>query len=319
MVQDPQKALEAILFQAHQGDTSLTFLSGYRFVKKLGQGGFGAVFLLGSDAGPEVALKLALLGPADVGFNDPTAQARFLREIDIAKSVRHPNLVTYYNSGSTVHGLFLIMEFCNGGSVMDLVHRQGRLEVPAALNIILQALDGLAHMHTANGTAILKTGEKVPVQGFVHRDIKPDNLLIANVDRPEEVQVKVADYGMSKAFDVAGWTGLTTVAEARGTPEFMPKEQLVHFLTAKPDVDIWAMAACFYFLVTGSFPRNFSGASGHRRFSVVQTEPVVPIEHRGVPISPAIAEVINLALKEEPELHFKSANAFRDALRLSLS
>jgi hypothetical protein len=64
---------------------------------------------------------------------------------------------------------------------------------------------------------------------------------------------------------------------------------------------------------------TFSGAGGHRRFSVVQTEPVVPIEHRGVPISPAIAEVINLALKEEPELHFKSASAFKDVLKLSLS
>ena len=312
---DARQRVEAILRRAGAGAAGLNGLSGYRIVKELGRGGFGAVFLLSNDQEDLLALKIALLSPDDEPrLADPTARQRFLREIQITKGVRHPNVVTYRDSGVTDEGLFFTIEYCAGGSVGSLVERQGRLPPGPAVHIISQALDGLHHMHTLDTTVTLADGEIVTARGLVHRDVKPDNLLLSGSAGPDAI-VKVADYGMSKAFETAGWTGLTATGLAAGTPAFMPRAHLVRFRDAKPEVDVWAAAACLYWMLTGTFPRDFPpGARGNAIFAAVASEPVIPIRVRSDSIPSQLAAVIDLALSEGSSLHFASAVEFKRAL-----
>lgn len=103
-------------------------------------------------------------------------------------------------------GLYLVMELCTGGSVDDLMARQGgKLPAPEATRIILDALDGLAYAHQ---------------QGIVHRDLKPHNVLLGADGR-----AKIADLGLAKSFVTAGLTGLTETTEWQGTVPFMPRGQ----------------------------------------------------------------------------------------------
>jgi eukaryotic-like serine/threonine-protein kinase len=313
MTSGPRQRVEAILSRA-DGAPELAFLKGHRIVRELGRGGFGAVFLLADAEQQTAAIKIAILDPrVEPRYGDPMARRKFLREIDIAKAVHHPNVVAYGGSGSTDEGLFFTMEYCAGGSVGHLVTTEGRLPAGRAVRIISQALDGLHHMHTVDITAKVAGGEIVKARGLVHRDVKPDNLLLAS-DAPDAI-VKVADYGMSKAFETAGWSGITATGQAAGTPIFMPRVQLVRFRDAKPEVDVWATAACLYWMLTLEFPRHFpASARGAAMFDAVMTEPVVPIRSRLASVPTALADVLDAALAETPSLRFASAADFKQAL-----
>jgi serine/threonine protein kinase len=122
--------------------------------------------------------------------------------------------------------------------------------------------------------------------------------------------VKVGDYALSKAFDLAGLSGQTLTETKMGTPAFMPRQQVLNFQHALPEVDIWATAACLYNMLTGYFPRNFTGDPW---LSVLQNNPI-PISQRDHHIPKKLAQVIDLALKEKPQIYFQTAAEFKQAL-----
>jgi serine/threonine protein kinase len=126
---------------------------------------------------------------------------------------------------------------------------------------------------------------------------------------------KIGDYGLSKAFDLAGLSGQTLTGTQAGTPVFMPRQQVLNFKYAQPEVDIWAVAACLYNMLTGCFPRNFTGDPF---LAVLQNNPI-PIRQRDATIMQPLAQVIDLALVDKPEIHFKSAAEFKRALLSALS
>lgn len=161
---------------------------------------------------------------------------------------------------------------------------------------MLQVLDGLDYAHTA--------------KGLVHRDIKPANIfLIVNKGK---IVAKLGDYGLGKAFDNAGLSGQTMTGTAMGTPQFMPRQQVLEFKYAQPDVDVWAVAATLYFMLTGTFPRDLTDKVNP--MLEILTKPPVPIRNRDAAIPQSLADVIDKALIDNPELHFKSAIAFKQAL-----
>jgi serine/threonine protein kinase len=186
----------------------------------------------------------------------------------------------------------------------------GRLSIDIAVPIALQLLDGLEYTHNAE-IPYVKLGEGGfgKGRGLVHRDLKPGNIFLAWAD--EKVVAKIGDYGLSKAFDIAGLSGQTLTGTKAGTPVFMPRQQVLNFKYAQPDVDIWATAACLYYMLTGTFPRNFTG--GEPFLTVLQNDPV-PIRQRNAQIPQQLAEVIDLALVEKPEIYFKSATELKQAL-----
>jgi serine/threonine protein kinase len=126
----------------------------------------------------------------------------------------------------------------------------------------------------------------------------------------DKIVVKIGDYGLSKAFDMAGLFGQTLTGTKMGTPVFMPRQQVLNFKDELPEIDIWATAACLYNMLTGYFPRNFTGDPW---LSVLQNSPVPILQrHHGIPQK--LAKVIDLALQEKPQIYFQTAAEFKQAL-----
>jgi serine/threonine protein kinase len=164
-------------------------------------------------------------------------------------------------------------------------------------------------MHWRNSRGTLPRPHSLG-RGLVHRDLKPANLLLSGAGR--DCVVKVGDYGLAKAFDDAGLGGLTRTGEAAGTPRFMARQQVIDFKRATPEVDVWAMAASLYYMLTGAPPRDFP--PGRDPWSIVLESKAVPIRQRKPWLPKDLAAIIDLALVEEPEIPFKTAAAFKKAL-----
>lgn len=283
-------------------------LNSYTIIKELGRGGFGVVYLARQDAtGKEVALKLLL---PQVIATEGTVE-KFLREIENTKALKHPNVVQLLDAGYWEQSFFFTLEYCNAGSEIDLMKQLGKpLPIPLALDIILQVLDGLAYTHNAEIPFVkCADGGFTRGRGLVHRDIKPANIFLIKDNKG--YLAKVGDYGLSKAFDVAGLSGQTLTGSVAGTPVFMPRQQIIDFKYAQPDVDVWAVAASLYFMITGYFPRDLDGKDP---ILGILKNPAVPIQHRSQNVPGRLAKVIDLALIDNPEIHFKTATELKQAL-----
>lgn len=279
-------------------------------VRKLGEGGMGEVYLLHrDDTGEQLALKVMV--PAREA--DPVARALFLRESENCLTLRHPNVVRAYEAGFAEGLFFLTMEFCDGGSLDQTVERRGALPAADAVAIILDVLTGLHYTHGAEiHHVVLADGSTARGTGLVHRDLKPQNIFVQATEagRP----AKVGDFGLSKAFELAGFSGQTQSGDVGGTPAYMPRRQVLDYRYAKPEVDVWAAAASLYFLLTGFVPRDFTPGRDPWR-TVMDTRPV-PILERGVRVPRRLAEVVDRALVDWPEIEFKEAAQLRAALEL---
>jgi pSer/pThr/pTyr-binding forkhead associated (FHA) protein len=300
--------LKRLLHRANAGEENLLAIRGYTVLKLLGKGGFGAVYLARhNQTGNEVALKVML---PEVAGNQ-WAVEKFLREVENTKALRHPNVVKLLDYGYSDGTFFLTMEYCAGGTVADLMQRRGgKLPADEAILIILQVLDGLTYAHSAEIPCVKRAdGSLGKGKGLVHRDLKPANILLDSAGN--NPTAKIGDYGLAKAFDLAGLSGQTLTGTKAGTPSFMPRQQVIDFKYAKPEVDIWTAAACLYTMLTGKFPRNVAGVDP---FLAILSTNAIPIRNRDASIPQPLAEVIDLALVDNPEIHFKNAADFKQAL-----
>ncbi len=305
--------IKALLAGAGKGIPELKPLRALKVIKSLGRGSAGAAFLAQEKkSGRYLALKILL---PEVAVNE-RAQRMFLREVENSKVLRHPNVVQLYEHGSYKGVFFYTMEYCDRGCVAKLKEKRGgRLGLREATEVILQGLAGLDYIHQAEiPTVQLADGTTGTSKGLVHRDLKPANIFLAG--EGEKLVAKIADVGVAKAFDTAGLSGQTRTGSVGGTPVFMPRQQVINFKYAKPDVDVWAMAATYYNLLTGYYPRDFS-ADKDVWLTVLQTQPL-PVAQRGVPVPPKLAEVLDLALVDDPEITFKSAGDLRKAIITAL-
>jgi serine/threonine protein kinase len=185
------------------------------------------------------------------------------------------------------------------------------MSLKTALPIIAQALEGLEYVHNVELPRVkLADGSYGRGKGLVHRDLKPANIFLART--PKGVLAKIADVGVGKAFDSAGLSGLTRTGSVAGTPVVTPRQQVINFKYAKPDVDVWAMAASLYKLLTGEYPRDFPDDKDPWR--VVLESQAVPIRDRDPSIPGPLAEVIDEALIDYPEIKVKNAAVFKKAL-----
>ncbi len=307
---DPAGIIKALLMAARQGRKELTAIEGYTVLRELGRGGMGAVYLARHErTGDQVALKVMLPQVA----RDPEAEKRFLREAQLTKRLRHRNLVHLYDLGSAQGTFFFTLELCDLGAVDELMQRRGgRLEIDEAMAISLQVLDGLHYAHHVIVDRVEKADGGVGrAQGLVHRDLKPGNIFLAGGSGGPIA--KIGDYGLGKAFDIAGLSGFTMTGSAAGTPTFMPRQQVINFKYAKPEVDVWAAAASLYAMLTGAPPRDFS--AGKDPWRVVLQDAPVPIRKRAPAIPKKLATVIDAALQDNPTITFTSAMELRQALQ----
>jgi hypothetical protein len=300
---DPQALVRGVLSRAADMDR-------YEVVRELGRGGQGVVHLARHlDTGELVALKV-LLAEVAVGHR---ARRAFLREIESVRGLRHPGIVGYHDSGSLGATFYLACEFCAYGTLSELLSaRCGTLPPAEAVAIAAQVLEGLDHAHTRHG--------------LVHRDIKPSNILFA---APGESgaggvssasgtppAVKISDFGLAKAFDQAGLSGLTRTGAVAGTVAYMPRTQVVDYKYVKPEVDVWAMAATLYRMLTGTTPRTFP--PNVDPIMVLLRNAAVPIRDRDPSIPRRLADVIDEALIDSPRIVTTTAESFRQALEAAI-
>ncbi len=306
---DPFELMKQLLRRASAGDKDLVAIRGYELMRELGQGGMGAVYLARQDkTGQQIALKIMLPKVAA----SPRATEAFLRESYNTQALQHQHVVRLHETGCT-HGMFFFtLEYCDGGSVDRLMKdRDGPLTIAKSGRIILQALEGLAYAHSAKIPYVkLKDGNIVQGTGLVHRDVKPANLFLCGSG--DATVAKLGDYGLAKAFDLAGLSGHTYTGDVAGTPHYMPRQQVLNFRDCGPEVDVWAMAATLYAMLTGHVPRDFSKKQDAWQ-TVLQAEPV-PIRDRNAAIPKKLAAVIDHALRDKPEIGFRTANEFKQAL-----
>ena len=204
----------------------------YRLVRELGRGGMGSVYeAIHHQTGQSVALKLLL--PTLQGTEESVH--RFRRESQIAASINHPRSTFVYEAGQHQEQFYITMELMKGGTLKDVVARNGPLEVGQAVDYILDIVDGLTVAHAA---------------GIVHRDIKPSNCFLDLNGR-----AKIGDFGLAKSF--LGDVQLTQTGAFMGTPQYAAPEQL-RASDVDERTDIYAIGATLFYLLTGrpSFTGN---------------------------------------------------------------
>ncbi|TAF12823.1 MAG: FHA domain-containing protein, partial [Nostocales cyanobacterium] len=271
-----------LLGLANDGDQNLQIISCYKLVRSLGKGNIGEVFLAENNKLRKlVAIKL--MSPAVA--NKEQGINQFLAEANNTKFLSHTNIVDLLDYGFALKTFFFVMEYCEGGNIWDLMQRSGwRLPLNVAVDIIIQVLDGLNYAHKLEIPDIKSADGKVS-KGFVHRNLNPYNILITYSN--DRIIAKIGDYGLAKAFDLAGLSGQTLTGNQNqiSIPAFIPRQQILDFQNSLPEVDVWATAACLYNMLTGYFPRNFTGDPWS---AVLQNDPV-PILKRNQTIPKKLA------------------------------
>jgi formylglycine-generating enzyme required for sulfatase activity len=201
----------------------------YKIERTLGQGGMGTV-LLATDTrlGRKVAIK-RILGEAG---RSKTAMMRFLTEAKAIAAISHPNVVQIYELGVAEDGPFLVIEYIDGGSLLDLC-KAGPIAAEKAIGLIAQVCDGLGRAHDV---------------GIIHRDIKPANVLVTR-----DGIAKLTDFGLAKA-EIADHQ-MTMTGAVMGTPDFMPPEQRQDAAEVDHRSDLWSLGATLYQAITGRSPK----------------------------------------------------------------
>jgi|GEM_PF-833949 len=234
----------------------------YKLGKKLGEGAFGLVFVA-HDTGLDRDVALKFLHPHHI--SNPQTFERFLQEARSVAKLSHPGIVTVHELGTADDGMaFIAMEFLQGESLNDRLHRVGRFSPDTAKEICLQIASTLNVAHTA---------------GIVHRDLKPDNLfLVPDPTMPGRERVKVLDFGIAKLAHTQ-MTSVQTGSLIIGTPRYMSPEQWISSANVDHRSDIYALGCILYQLVCGRLP--FEGAPGeliikHQLAPVLPAREIVP-------------------------------------------
>jgi serine/threonine protein kinase len=246
------------------------------------RGGMSRVFVARETAlGRTVVLKVL---PPELAAS--LSVERFRREIQVAASLQHPHIVPLLSAGQAGEFLFYTMPFIAGESLRERLARQGELPVPTAVRILGEVARALSYAHR---------------HGIVHRDIKPDNILLT------EDEAQVADFGIAKAISASvEQEGLTSVGVALGTPLYMAPEQAAADPTTDARADLYALGVVAYEMLSGQPP--FQGRSAAHLLAAHAIEQPVPLRDRRPALSPALAGLVMRLLEKRPADRPQSAD-----------
>ena len=262
----------------------------YEVEELVGHGGMSSVYKA-RDALLERHVALKILH--DQYSEDEDFVERFKREARSVAQLQHPNIVTVIDRGEEDGRQYIVFEYIDGENLKEFVVRKGRLDVPEALEIALEVARGLAFAHA---------------QGLIHRDVKPQNILLNGDSR-----AKVTDFGIARSLDVDGMTQTGTVL---GTSNYIAPEQA----TGQPvdaHSDVYALGAVLYELLAGDVP--FPGESFLAvAMKHVHEPPPNLLDVRGdVPLR--VAAAVDRALEKDPEQRFPTMDAFAAELEACLA
>jgi serine/threonine-protein kinase len=267
------------------------FADRYEVVGTLGQGGMGVVYRA-RDRQLDEVVALKLLRPEALA-SDPTLLERFKQEIKLARRITHRNVLRTHDFGETAGVPYISMEYLEGVTLKDLVRSRGALPLGVGLSIAKQMCHGLGAAHEG---------------GVVHRDIKPQNMLIL----PETAELKIMDFGISRVSSVgAEGSGLTTAGTVMGTPDYMPPEQ-AQGRPADFRSDLYSLSVVLFEIFTGKLP--FKGETPMA--VVVAHIQQAPPRPRGVnpKLPPELEAAILKGLEKDPARRWQTADEILEAL-----
>src|SRR5882724_8692321 len=270
----------------------------YRIIKQLGAGGMGEVYLaLDTKLDRKVAIKVLL--PDSLA--EANLKKRLIKEAQAAAKLEHPNICAVYDVNEADSFTFIVMQYIEGETLADKMLRQP-LELRTALAMVEQAAEGLAEAHR---------------HGIVHRDVKPQNLMIT-----PRGQLKILDFGLAKQirandsvdFEAPTATMLSTPGQVVGTMPYMSPEQL-HGEPLDACSDIFSLGVVFYEMLAGKHPFQDKSAAG--TLSRIMLGDPMPTERFNDQVSPELQSVLNKMLSKEKATRYQSAqDLLRDLRRL---
>jgi serine/threonine-protein kinase len=297
---------------------SLAAALDHRYVleRELGRGGMATVYLARElEGGRTVAVKA--MNPE---LGSALGVERFRREMDIAASLSHRGIVPLLASGEAVVGgesrvgsdsrktqdarspalLYYLMPYVQGESLHDRLEREKRIPVADALRITHDIAEALAYAHS---------------RGILHRDVKPENILLAG-ESPREgapaVRALIADFGLARAIGAADTTKLTKTGTLVGTIYYMSPEQLREDRTIDARADIYSLGSVLYEMLTGAPP--FTGRSLTDLVVKILKTPVAPAASVNPAVPPDVDRVVVRALAKSPAERFATMQEFSAAL-----
>ncbi len=243
----------------------------YSLERELGRGGMGVVYLA-REVRLDRPVAIKLLPPSKA--SDPKLRERFLREARTAAKLSHPNIIPIHAVEEIGEFVFFAMAYIDGETLTDRVRRRGPLPPSEAARVLRDVAWALAHAHG---------------QGVIHRDVKPDNILLENTGR-----VLVADFGIASL--VAG-AGALVSGEVVGTPEFMsPEQALGEVVDARSD--LYALGIVGFFAFSGTLP--FEAEKATEVLAKQITEPAPPLAAAAPGVSRRVAQVLDSCLAKDP-------------------
>ncbi len=259
----------------------------YRIERELGAGGMATVYLAeDTKHGRNVALKV--MKPE---LSASLGAERFLREIGIAARLSHPHIVPLIDSGDAEGLLYYVSPFIPGGSLRDRLDREGSLPVKDALRIAREVGSGLDYVHRS---------------GFVHRDVKPANILFA------DGLALLGDFGIAYACQTQAMEALTDGGLAVGTPAYMSPEQASGDRQLESQSDIYSLACVLYEMLAGEPP--FRGNSARATMAMHVIESPRPVRMLRPEVRPTVEQALAKALARDPAQRFASVADFITAL-----
>ena len=279
------------------GRNSGFFLGPYRILDQLGQGGMGRVYkAMHQTMNRVVALKV--LSPQVM--SSERAHELFLREVQAAAQLSHPNIVMAFDANENEGRHYLAMEYVAGPNLERYVQKHGSLPVGLACEIVFQTANGLAHANE---------------KGMVHRDIKHANLLLHQEPGSETLQVKILDFGLARLqhSDTAG--AQTIVAQENtvmGTPDFLSPEQSKNLHDVDIRADLYSLGCTFYFLLTGEVP--FPGGNTVDKLIRHHSEQPRLIEELRPDVPRTIANIVRKLMAKKPADRYQTPDELMDAL-----
>jgi len=296
-----------------QQQGGLKQLGQYKLLKKLGEGGMGAVYLAeDTGLGRKVALKVL---PKKLA-GDKEFLSRFRREAQATANLNHVNIVSAYAVGEELGFNYYAMEYCDGESLDSLLKQQKRLACDQAVEIVMQVARGLKHAHE---------------HGIIHRDIKPANIMIcaplrsagfqpagADAGKMPALQegfvAKILDLGLAKTVGGTEQQFYTQAGVALGTPHYLSPEQARSDKNIDGRTDIYSLGATFYHLVTGQTPYTAPTAA---MIMVKHINEQLPNpQELNADIPDGVAHVIMRMTAKKPEDRYRDCKELLDDLEL---
>ncbi len=280
----PQRTAPTGTFEVSRVRTALA--DRYKIEKVLGEGGMATVYVA-EDLKHKRKVAVKVMRPE---LAETLGTERFLREVEIAARLSHPNILPVHDSGNAGGILYYVMPLVEGESLPDRLRREKQLPVGEALRLAREVAEALAYAHA---------------QGIVHRDIKPANILIS------AGHALVADFGIARATS-GGGPALTQTGLAIGTPQYMSPEQASGDANIDGRTDIYALGCVLYEMIAGEPP--FTGPTAQVIISRSITEAPRPLEQTRTALPAVVGSAVMRALAKTPADRYATGTEMATAL-----